>query len=87
MFPFQSTFGFASGHSQPPYTFDEDMLCFYAQDYIGVYPSMLGGLYAPAYNSEVSPWDWQWSGRTRIQKVCNLLQSPPTQHTEQVSHW
>jgi len=86
MFPIQPTFGFASGHSQP-YTFDEDMLCSYAQDYLRVYPSMLGGFYAQASNSEVSPWAWQWGERTRIQKVCNFLQSPLTQHTERVSHW
>jgi len=86
MFPIQSTFGFASGRSQP-YAFHEDMLCFYAQDHLGVYPSMLGGLYAPASNSEVSPWAWQWGKGTSTQKVCNLLQSPSTQHTELLLRW
>jgi hypothetical protein len=76
MFPIQSTFGFAFGHPKS-YISDEDMLCFYAQDYFGVYPNMLGGWYAPAPNSGVSPWAWQWSERTRIQEVCDC--SPPLQ--------
>ena len=86
MFPIHSTFGFASGYSKP-YLFDEEGLCFYAQDHLGVYPSMLGGLYAPPPNSEVSPWAWQWNEGTRIQEVCDLLQFPSTQYTERVSHW
>jgi len=80
MFSVQSTFGFASGYPKP-YISDEEVLFFYAQDYLDVYPNMLGSLYAPAPNSEVSPWAWQWNEGTRIQEVCDLLQSTPTRYT------
>ena len=85
MFSVQSTLGFASGY-QNSYIFDEAMLCFYAQDHLGVYPNVLGGLYAPAPDSEVSPWAWQW-GEGTVDEVRDLFQSPPTHHTERVSHW
>jgi len=68
-----------------PYVPDENALYSNAQDHSGVHPSMLGALYAPATNYEVSPWAWQWSEGVRYQEVGDSPQSPSTQYTQRVS--
>jgi hypothetical protein len=50
--------------------FKEQIFGSCTQENFAVYQSMLGGWFAPACNYEVSPWPWQWSGETTIQKVC-----------------
>ncbi|KAF9647712.1 hypothetical protein BDM02DRAFT_3129548 [Thelephora ganbajun] len=67
MFSTQSPYGFTSCY-QKTYTFHENMLCSYAQGYLGVYPDMLRGWYTPASSHEVSPWAWQWSEGMRTQE-------------------
>ena len=75
----QPTYGFTSGYPKS-YVFDGNMLCSsYVQSYLGVYPSMLGGWYTPARNSEVSPWAWQWNERMAIPEVRTAFWSPRTQ--------
>ena len=85
MFFTQPTYGFTSGYPKS-YVFDGNMLCSsYVQSYLGVYPSILGGWYTSAPNSEVSPWAWQWNERVGIQGVCAAFRSPKTQYTKRVS--
>ena len=75
MFPAQYARGFAPAYPEP-YVANQNLLCSYAQDYFGVNTSMLGALYAPASNSEVSPWVWQWNEWIRYQEVCDSPYSP-----------
>ena len=84
MLPIPSSYGFASGYPES-YALDESLYSSYAQGYFGLHPTMPGDWYPPAWDHEVSPWEWQWSRARGTQEVSGGFQTLASWNIECIS--